>query len=206
MLFAIDSIISHPIEGLGAIKLCKSLGPDKTFCNTWVNNLAIAKGTQPSQSDWGNVTLSALQSISPGHELQADVARSHEVPCRQWLMRSTMMVHESWYIWVLDDVRLWDIEVIFNVTFEIRLAQKLLCNVFLYYCNLKLALWEPPYENQTHYWITISWNVFRLCGLPQAEYNQSGPLANFARYGIIAPLVAQLLSDVLKENCWMAKG
>ena len=112
MLFAIDSIISHPIEGLGAIKLCKSLGPDKTFCNTWVNNLAIAKGTQPSQSDWGNVTLSALQSISPGHELQADVARSHEVPCRQWLMRSTMMVHESWYIWVLDDVRLWDIEVI----------------------------------------------------------------------------------------------
>ena len=119
---------SHPIEGLGGIKLCKSLGPDKTFCNTWVHNLFITKGTQTSQSDWGNVTLSALQSISPGHELQADVATFTWSGCRQWLMRSTGL--QWWYIWVLDDVRLWDIEVVFNVSFEIRLAQKLLCNAF----------------------------------------------------------------------------
>ncbi len=69
-----------------------------------------------------------------------------------------------------------------------------------YYAMVFESRWNAEacdYENQTHYWITISWKVFRLCGtLLQAEYNQSGPLANFARYGIIVPLVAKMLSDV----------
>ena len=69
--------------------------------------------------------------------------RSHEVHVDSDSWKSTVMVHESWYIWVLDDVRLWDIEVIFNVTFETRLAQKLLCNVFFFIT----VTWNLPCEN-----------------------------------------------------------
>ena len=66
---------------------------------------------------------------------------------------------------------------------------------------LKLALLEPPYENQTHYILNYHFlKCFRTTYLLQAEYNQSGPLANFARYGIIVPLVVQLECCVKREQ------